>query len=273
MRTCGALLVLLSLLLAPAVLHAAEHPSLAKARMLYNAGEFDAAIAAAEVARADPASADAAALVAARAHLERYRLRTGNADDLTAARQILSQVRIDALLPRDQMDLLVGLGQALYLADTFGAAAELFDAALSRAMSLSALSVRERSMLLDWWANAVDREAQRLGAERRASLMRPVVERMEEELYQDPGNATANYWLAVAARGAGDTDRSWHAAIAAWVRAPMEPGTAATLRGNIDKFVATVLIPERARMRPVAEQQAALAELQAEWELVKQQWP
>jgi hypothetical protein len=96
---------------------------------------------------------------------------------------------------------------------------------------------------------------------------------MEDELRDDPGNATANYWLAVAARGAGDTDRAWNAVIAAWVRAPLQPSTAATLRSNIDRFATAVLIPERARTRPVREQQAALSELQAEWELVKQQWP
>jgi hypothetical protein len=251
----------------------AEHPSLAKARALYNALDFDGAIAAAELARADPASADAAALVAARARLERHRLRNGDAGDLTAARDALSKVSIAALAPRDQLDLLVGLGQALYMGDAFGAAAELFDVAWRRATSLSALSDRERSMLLDWWANAVDREAQAVTAPRRTVLLEPVIARMEDELRDDPGNATANYWLAVAARGAGDTDRAWNAVIAAWVRAPLQPSTAATLRSNIDRFATAVLIPERARTRPVREQQAALSELQAEWELVKQQWP
>jgi hypothetical protein len=252
---------------------AAEHPSLAKARALYNAVDFDGAIAAAEVARADPASADAAALVIARAHLERYRLRTSDPADFTTARESLGKIRMSALTPRDQLDLLVGLGQALYLANSFGAAAELFDTALRRAASLSALSDRERSMLLDWWANAVDREAQAQPTARRAVLMEPLIARMEDELRDDPGNATANYWLAVAARGTGDTDRAWHAAIAAWVRAALQPAMTTTLRGNIDRFVTMVLIPERARTRPAREQQTALTELQIEWEQVKQQWP
>ena len=100
-----------------------------------------------------------------------------------------------------------------------------------------------------------------------------MIDRMEDELNEDPGNATANYWLAVAARGTGDTDRAWHAAIAAWVRAPLQPTMTAMLRDNIDRFVTTVLIPERAQTRPVKEQQIALGELQTEWEQVKQQWP
>lgn len=273
MRVGLAPAAVLLIVLGAVTVNAAEHPSLAKARALYNALDFDGAIAAAELARVDPASADAAALVAARARLERHRLRNGDAADLTAARDALTKIRITALSPRDQLDLLVGLGQALYIGDSFGAAAELFDVAWRRATSLSALSDRERSMLLDWWANAVDREAQAVVAPRRTVLLEPVIARMEDELRDDPGNATANYWLAVAARGAGDTDRAWNAVIAAWVRAPLQPSTATTLRSNIDRFATTVLIPERARTRPVREQQAALSELQAEWELVKQQWP
>ena len=273
MRTRAGSVLALLVVLGIARLAAAEHPSLAMARALYNAVDFDGAIVAAEVARVDPASADAATLVIARAHLERYRLRSGDPADLTAARENLGKVRMSALSPRDQMDLLVGLGQALYLANSFGAAAELFDTALRRAMSLSALSDRERSMLLDWWANAVDREAQMLPAPRRATLLQPVIDRMEDELNEDPGNATANYWLAVAARGTGDVERAWHAAAAAWVRATLQPAMTTMLRGNIDRFVTTVLIPERAKSRPVKEQQIALSELQTEWEQLKQQWP
>jgi hypothetical protein len=64
MRAVG--LSLLVLLWASAPAGAVEHPSLAKARALYNAGDFDGAIAAALVAGADPVSADAAARVTAR---------------------------------------------------------------------------------------------------------------------------------------------------------------------------------------------------------------
>jgi hypothetical protein len=68
------------------------------------------------------------------------------------------------LAPRDQVDLLIGLGQSLYLADNFGAAAELFDVALSRA---ALLEERDRLMLLDWWATTLDRDAQARSADRR----------------------------------------------------------------------------------------------------------
>ena len=53
-----------------------EPPALAKARALYNAGDFEGAIDAASVARKDAEWADAAALVVARAHLEHFRSRS-----------------------------------------------------------------------------------------------------------------------------------------------------------------------------------------------------
>ena len=265
----GALLLIVLMLAAPSTLIAAEHPSLAKARALYNAGDYDGAIAAAGVARTDPAAADAAALVAGRAHLERVRVAPGDPADLVAAREALSAARIAALLPRDQVDLLVGLGQALFLTNAFGAAAELFDSALARA---DMLPYRDRMLLLDWWATAIDREAQSLPPERRTAALSRVVSRMEEELVADPGQPAANYWLAVAARGTGDVERAWHAAVAAWVRAPLRPDAATVLREDLDRFMTTVLVPERARLRPAREQTAALADLRAQWDAVKDQW-
>lgn len=253
----------------PAVPAAAAEPAaLAKARALYNAADYDGAITAAMMARAQPASADAAALVAGRAHLERYR-RTSDGGDLAAARDALGTIRAAALAPRDQVDLLVGLGQSLYLGEVFGAAAELFDTALSRGVLLS---TRDRLLLLDWWASALNREAEMGAADRRARLFDRIASRMEEELRQDPGNAPANYWLAAAARGAGDLERAWDAAIAAWVRATLVPQTTMTLRGDLDRLVTQALIPERARRRSAREQQDAQVALSAEWELVKEQW-
>ena len=269
MRTGGAFLLIGLMLAAPPTLVAAEHPSLAKARALYNAGDYDGAITAAAAARSDPASADAAALVTGRAHLERFRVAPSDPADLAAAREALSAARMAALLPRDQVDLLVGFGQALFLTNAFGAAAELFDSALARA---GMLPYRDRVLLLDWWATAIDREAHGLQPDRRAAALERVVSRMGEELAADPGHPTANYWLAVAVRGTGDLERAWHAAVAGWVRAPLRPDAAGTLRQDIDRFMTTVLIPERARIRPARDQTAALAELTSQWDAVKDQW-
>ena len=246
---------------------AAEPPALARARMLYNAADYDGAIAAAALARTQPSAADAAALVEARARLERYR-RDADAADLSAAREALNAVRPSMLSGRDQVDFLVGLGQSLYLSDLFGAAADLFDSALERSVLLPE---RDRTMLLDWWATAVDHEAQAAAPERRMRLASQIMMRMDDELRRDPGSVPANYWLAVAARGAGDLDAAWDAAVAAWVRATLGPATM-QLRTDIDRLVTEALIPERARARRAREQVDATDTLRAEWESVKEQW-
>ena len=268
MATPRVLVVVFATLLTAAVAQAAEPPALARARTLYNAADYDGAIAAAATARRQPAAADAASLVLARAHLERFR---GNADpvDLAAAREALTGIRQAALAPRDQVDLLIGLGQSLFFSDLFGGAAELFETALGRGALLPA---RDRVMLLDWWASALDREAQTRPPERRGTEYDRIITRMENELRDDPGSGPANYWLAVAARGAGDVDRAWTAAVAGWVRAQLSPETTVALRTDLDRLVTQAIIPERARTRPARDQQEATVALRGEWDLVKSQW-
>jgi hypothetical protein len=95
---------------------------------------------------------------------------------------------------------------------------------------------------------------------------------MHEEIQRDPGSPVANYWLAVAARGAGDIDGAWNSAIAAWVRSTLSPETTAGLRDDLDRLVTQALIPERSRTLVAREPQDAVAALKIEWELVKQQW-
>jgi hypothetical protein len=248
---------------------AAEPPSLVKARTLYNAGNFEGAIDAAAVARREPQFADAASLVIARSHLERYRQRA-DPTDLTSAREALGSVNAAALAGRDQVDLLVGIGQWLYLGEIFGAAAELFETALNRP---DLLTPADRMMLLDWWATALDHEAQGKAAEQRERVFGRIAERMEDALRQDPGSAPANYWLATAARGSGDLDRAWSAAVAAWVRSSLSPTTAASLRTDLDRLVTQAIIPERVRSRAAADRPDAITALRAEWEQVKMQWP
>lgn len=267
MWTCRLIVVAMIVAGAPTA-WADEPPSLAKARSLYNAGDFEGAIDAAAVARKDPMWADAAALVVARAYLEQYRQRA-DAEDLAAARAALGTVRAAALTPRDHIDLIVGLGQSLYLGEIYGAAAELFETALARA---SLLSTRDRLLLLDWWATSLDREAQSRPPDRRARVFERISARMEEEIQRDPGSAVANYWLAVAARGLGDIDDAWNFAVAAWVRSTLTPETTARLRDDLERLVTQALIPERSRTLVGREPQDAVAALTTEWELIKSQW-
>jgi len=211
---------------------------------------------------------DAALLVLARAHLERYRQRADPAD-LTTAREALQTVRSQALTPRDRIDLVVGLGQSLFLGEAYGPAAELFDTALA---PNAVLPTRSRAMLLDWWASALDREAQTRPPERRAAVFQRILDRMEQELRNDPASAPASYWIAVATRGIGDLDRSWSAAIAGWVRGSLNQEAAPSLRADLDRFVTQALIPERARQRQQRDGQDITSVLRAEWDLIKSQW-
>jgi hypothetical protein len=263
--TSAMLLFLLGL--AP-IVGAAEPPALAKARTLYNSANYEGAIDAAAVARRQPPWADAAALVIARSYLERFR-QNADAKDLVAAREAFVTIKASALTPRDQVDLVIGLAQSLYLGELFGASAELFETALMRSALLGA---RDKQMLLDWWATALDRDAQTRPVERRRVVFERIGARMQEELRQDPGSAVANYWLAVAARGAGDVEGAWHAALAAWVRATLSPETTGELRADLDRLVMQALIPERSRVMALRDPQEAVTALRAEWELVKQQW-
>jgi hypothetical protein len=265
---CACAVVLL--LLACASAHAAEPEPLARARALYNAGDYDGAIVAATDARKYPTAADAAALVLARSLLERYRQRA-DPGDLTAARDALRGVRQQALAPRDRSDLLVGFGQLLFLGEAFGAAAEMYDAALGQQGTQPS---KTRTLLLDWWASALDREAQSRPGERRGPVYVRIVDRMELELRNDPGSAAASYWLAVGARGAGDLERAWDAAVAGWVRATLNPETAESLRADLDRFVTSALVTERARQRPISgrDAQETIGVLLGEWELIKSQW-
>jgi hypothetical protein len=263
----GLLALALCVAMAPPA-RAAESAALAKARMLFNAANYDAAIESASAARKDPMWADAGALIVARAHLERFR-QNGNVQELRDAREALRAIKSAALSPRDRVDLIIGLGQALYLGETYGAAAELFETALDKG---DLLSERDRVLLLDWWATALDREAQLRTFDRRPPVYERIGARMERELREDPSSAVAAYWRVVAARGTGDLDLAWSAAISAWVRSTLNPATSAQLRTDLDRVVNQALIPERARTHPAKDVLDPAAVLAEEWDLVKERW-
>ena len=81
-----------------------------------------------------------------------------------------------------------------------------------------------RDRLLDWWASALDRHVQEAGGDA-AELYGRVLERMEQEARRDPSSAAAAYWIAAAARGLGQLERAWQAAMAAWVRTGLTDGS------------------------------------------------
>jgi len=256
-----ALVLTLGLIAAPAA--AAADDPLARARQLYNQRQFDAAIEAAEQARQTPASADGADLIAARAYLERFRS-SAVADDLTNARERLRRLNPERFPPRERTEYIVGLGEALYLDNAFGAAATVFDTIL-RSGDLLAGPAREH--VLDWWATALDRDTRPRPEIDRQGVYQKMRGRLEEELALHPGSGAAAYWLAAAARAQGDLQAAWDAAMAGWVRAPLSPDRGAQLRGDLDRLVTSAIVPERAKV--LAQPPDTI---RSDWERFKERW-
>ncbi len=254
-------------LLLPAVAWATR-ADLARARTLYNQRQFDQAIEAADLARQSPDTADAAAVVLARAHLERYRERVDPAD-LSAARTALAAVKPTGLDGRDRLEFLIALGASLFLEDDFGAAAEIFASGLGRA---EALDPALYEAFLDWWGSAIERQAAVVDRSHRIASFERLSVRMNDELSRNPSSAVAGYWVVIAARGVGDPLRAWDAAVASWVRARLAGERTSSLRADLDRVVREGIIPDRVRDLPVDQRAQAESELRAEWELVKEKW-
>jgi len=241
---------------------------LSRARQLYNGSQYDAAIDAAREAAKAPELAGAAQLVLARAYLERFR-QSGNDADRDAAREALKQVQPAALADADRVELTIALGESLYFDGQAGAAAEQFDLALANA---DRRQPARRERLLEWWASALDRQAQSATDDGARSLQARIVSRMEDELRADAGATVASYWLAAAARGKGDIERAWDAAIAGWVRISQLGPAAAGARTELDALVTQAIIPDRARVVSPASPDAAAASMRSQWEALKKAW-
>jgi hypothetical protein len=249
---------------------------LSRAREAYNAGAFDAAIAAAdEVGARTPAAAASAALVRGRARLERYRV-SGEAAELERAHADFDGIDPLTLSDIEEQDYLLGLGILVYYDGRPGAAAELLDGLMARVGERggAAPALGARRTLFDWWATATDRAAQLAPDAARADFYTRIVRRAEAELAADPHASAPGYWLAAALRGAGDIDRAWHAAIAAWIRTRLLPDKM-TARADLDLLVETAIIPERARLLAASNapdtqsRDAIAAAMRAEWEKIK----
>ncbi len=247
----------------------------AQARQLYNDQKYDEAIRRATDLQATPALASPATLVIARAHLERFR-QSADPADLTAARAALKSIKSDGLPARDRVDLMIALGEAMYFDDQYGTddrfsgAAEQFEVALAHAQDLDAKS---RDLLFDWWASALDRQAQQDGETGAAALYERVQRGAERELARDEGAASASYWLAAASRGVNDLTRAIGAASAGWVRAGTMGARGVTLRADLDRLMRQVILPERARELSVGiSPKPTFAILEEQWQRLTDQW-
>ena len=185
-------------------------------------------------------------------------------EDLNKARQRLRRLDPRRFDSRERTELIVGLGEALYFGRSYGAAAEVFESALDDGDVLAG-SALER--VLDWWAVAIDRDAQlRLKAERRVAYER-IRARMASEATVHPESSAVVYWLAAAAHAQGDLQAAWDAVEAGWVRARFATDRGAALRADLDRLMLVAIVPERAR----ALSQPADT-LRAAWEGFKERW-
>jgi tetratricopeptide (TPR) repeat protein len=253
--------------LAAATAHAATDP-LAEARRLYNAGQYDNAARFARDAIKVPAMAEGARLILGRIYLEQYR-RSADADHLMQAREALVAVNTQALDRRERLEYSIGLGEAMFLGDYFGPAAEVFERAID---SSSDLGDGAHERLLDWWASAVDRLALNGPREAREAVYGRIVARMEKELAADSASAPAAYWLAAAARGAGNLERAVNAAMAGWVTAPLSKDHGAALRADLDRLMVQGIIPDLAARLQTRDTKQKSANLLSEWEALKAGW-
>jgi hypothetical protein len=241
---------------------------LVEARRLYNLAQYEKAEKLAREATAIPSRADAARVVLGRIQLERYR-QSADAKDLNQARGSLRMVDAGVLDAAERVELTIGLAEALYLEDRFGAAGDMFESVLQRS-SLLGTSAHER--VLDWWATALDRQAQSRQPEERSPIYIRIRDRMNDEIAEHPGSTTAGYWLAAVARAGGDPERAWDAAMAGWLRAVLAEDRGAALRADLDRLVRQAIIPERAaKLSPKGDKEAQSAML-AEWETFKRSW-
>ena len=241
---------------------------LAEARRLYNLGQYENAAKLAREAIKLSSSAESARLVLGRIYLERYR-QSAEPEDLVQAREALRMVNSHGLDRRERAELTIGQGEALYLDDRFGAAVELFERALD---STEPLGAGQHERLLDWWATALDRLALTRPRDAREPLYTRIINRMEKEAAADSGSAAASYWLAAAARGAGNLDRAWNAAMAGWVAAPLGKDHGAALRADLDRLVVQGIIPDRALRLLPRDAKQATATMLSEWEALKTGW-
>lgn len=243
---------------------------LIRAHKAYNAGQYDTAIAAAREARKQPARSNAAAVVLARALLDRYR--AGSVlSDLDDARAVLAEVRPAELAARDRVAFLMGLGLVWYHdgceAGCFNTAAEFFAEALDR---MTSPEMGDREQVFEWWANSLDRHALYTPDADRPAAYRRILERAERERAERAQSTSAAYWLAAASRGAGDPDRAWSAAVAGWVNARYQGERGIKLRADLDYLVEQVILPDRANAQAAdGDARLALANMLKQWEELK----
>jgi hypothetical protein len=252
---------------------AAAQSDLERARIFYNAGQFDESIAAATSASSKIAAANSAKLIIARARLERFR-KLGDKEELATARTELMSLRPAMLPPQESIEWQIGVATALFLEDQLGPASEMFATLLPSARTR--LTADEFQKLLDWSGIALSRLAETLTGNARKHTYEKLRDVARTELERSPFSLAATYWTVVSSRGVDDLDSAWDAAITGWIRMAAHPN-GKQLQADLDTFVTRTLIPERAQARTGQRPDSKptiteIATLNEEWRAVTSRW-
>jgi hypothetical protein len=164
---------------------ASAESDLKRARTMYNAGQYDEAIAAATPLRNRPELASSATLIIARSRLELFR-RAGDSKELATARKELISLNRDSLSAQEAIEWQIGLGAALFLEDQIGPAAEMFRAVIPSARDR--LAQPEFEKLLEWWGTTMSRLAESLTGDARKQAYEKFRSDVRLEVERNPFN-------------------------------------------------------------------------------------
>ena len=202
-------------------------------------GRYAQAITAAARLRGTPVG-DGANLVLGRSYLEQFR-KSADRANLVAAREALRDVRPAQLTSNDRIDYLVGLGESLYLDESYGPAVELFQQRSTTARTLGRVHRSECRLVGDGARPAGAVGVVRAGTRstpRCGTTPGPSCGRM-------PGSAAATYWLVVALELLGDLPLAWDIAVAGLMGAARRDQGRA-LRADLDQLVLQAMATQNA---------------------------
>ena len=101
--------------------------------------------------------------------------------------------------------------------------------------------------VLDWWATASTARRSSGRCTNVPTSTARIATRMAARDFEGcRDRRAAGYWLAAAARGAGDPERALNEATAAWVRASLARDGGIALRADLDRLVVQGILPDRA---------------------------
>ena len=218
---------------------------LTDARRLYNAGQYEAADAAAREARA---IAGPRRRRARRARPRPARALSPDRRSATISRAARESLRMVDPPPLDAARTRradVGLAEALYFEERYGAAAELFES-VRRALGAARHAARTSACSTGGRPRSIARRRRAGPSERPADLRadsRPHARGARRDTRRHGRG------LLAGGRGAGAAaivERAWQAAQAGWVRAPLASDRGVALAADLDRLVTQAIIPERA---------------------------